>query len=205
MALTQFFIKKGLAWTWGKIQRLHIVIKAYASVDGSEFSESNSTRLGIIPVTCDIEVRIILSYSSASSQNTLQAVRMTRVLLFSLFEILVSRRKLDRRPIKPLLMISLVSSTRFFMIFINSSKAKVVPPTFSSFLMSKFCMQYFERKSMPPFLSRNYFKAVSLSPIYNWIIDHLHSVIIISKASLTISTLEFGWLIMLSSYFRQWL
>jgi hypothetical protein len=134
-------------------------------VDGSEFSESKSTRLGIIPVTCDIEVRITLSYSSASSQNTLQAVRMTRVLLFSLFEIRVSRTKLERRAIKPLLMISLVSSTRFFMILITNSSAKVIPSSFSSFLMSKFYMQYLDRKSMPEFLSRNYFKAVSLSPI----------------------------------------
>ncbi len=134
-------------------------------MDGSEFSESKSTRLGIIPVTCDIEVRITLSYSSASSQNTLQAVRMTRVLLFSLFEIRVSRTKLERRAIKPLLMISLVSSTRFFMILITNSSAKVIPSSFSSFLMSKFYMQYLDRKSMPEFLSRNYFKAVSLSPI----------------------------------------
>jgi hypothetical protein len=149
------------------MQRLHIVIKAYASVDGSEFSESNSTRLGIIPVTYYIEVRITLSYNSASSQNTLQAVRMTRVLLFSLLEILVSRIKLDRRPMKPLFMISIVSSTRFFMILINSSSAKVIPPSFSSFLISKFYMQYLDIKSMPPFLSRNYFSAVSLSPIYH--------------------------------------
>jgi hypothetical protein len=148
--------------------------------------------LGIIPVTCDIEVRITLSYSSASSQNTLQAVRITRVLLFSLFEIFVSRTKLDRRPMKPLLMMSLVSSTRFFVILINSSKAKVIPPSFSSFLTSKFCMQYFERKSMPPFLSRNYFKAVSLSPIHKIIFNVLQSVIIISKASFTISPVEFG-------------
>jgi len=135
-------------------------------VDGSEFSESKSTRLGIIPVTCDIEVNITLSYSSASSQNTLQAVRMTRVLLFSLFEIRVSRIKLERRAIKPLFMISLVSSTRFFMILITNSRAKVIPSSFSSFLMSKFYMQYLDRKSMPPFLSINYFKAVSFSPIF---------------------------------------
>ncbi len=134
-------------------------------MDGSEFSESKSTRLGIIPVTCEIEVRITLSYSSASSQNTLQAVRMTRVLLFSLFEIRVSRTKLERRPIKPLFMISLVSSTRFFMILITNSSPKVIPSSFSSFLISKFYMQYLDRKSMPAFLSRNYFKAVSLSPI----------------------------------------
>ena len=120
----------------------------------------------MMPVILAIEVNIDLSCKSASSQKTLQAVRITRVLLFSLFDTLVSSMKFERSPIKPLLMISAVSSIHFFNTLISSSRHSVIPPSFSSDLVSQFTKQYFVIKSMPPFLSRNAFNAVSFSPLH---------------------------------------